>query len=142
MKINFELIRDLLLAIEAHSTPYRNLPFFDTSEKAAEIRNAIDEPCPVLLDYQIELEKNYPNENIIYHLRYCVEANLIRIKLSNGVVIYVDDLTVQGHQYVALVRKTSYWAKIKHYIADIGEPLTIQSILLAGDHLLKSALGL
>lgn len=142
MKINFELIRDLLLAIEAHSTPHRNLPFFDTSELANEIRNALDEPSPVLLDYQIDLDKKYPNENIIYHLNYCIEDNLVRTHLKNGIAIYVEDLTVQGHQYVALVRDTSFWTKIKRYISDIGQPLTTQSVLLAGDHFLKSVLGL
>lgn len=142
MKINFELIRDLLLAIEARSTLHRTLPFFDKSELANEIRNSLDEPAPVLLEYQIELEKKYPNENLIYHLYYCINDNLVRLHRENGVALYIDDLTVQGHQYVALVRDVSYWSKIKRYVSDIGQPLTTQSVLLAGEHFLKSVLGL
>ena len=70
MKINFDLLRDLLLAVESESTLDKGVLFFDHSERAAKIRSSLGvQSIPPLPPYQKDLELHYSLEEIFLPFR-------------------------------------------------------------------------
>ncbi|WP_298705317.1 DUF2513 domain-containing protein [uncultured Veillonella sp.] len=143
MRINFELIRDLLLIIENESTTIHGVLFVDSSEMANAVREALGDTIHRDLPaYQKDLESKFTLDEIKYHLNYCIKAELIYDKDKNfSPDIYIPDLTVKGHEYINLIREKSHWEKLKEFLNKAKEPLTIEAITLAGERLLNSALG-
>lgn len=144
MKINFDLLRDLLLAVESESTLDKGVLFFDHSERAAKIRSSLGvQSIPPLPPYQKDLELHYSLEEIFYHLDYCVEAKLLHPSIKNfSPNVYIPDLTVKGHEYINLIREKGHWNKIKSFLNELKIPLTVETLLTAGPQILNKILGL
>ena len=80
----------------------------------------IGEPANIL-DYQQELLADFDNDELIYHVNYCVEAGLLKKSdLSRGEQIFISDLTPKGHEFLNNIREPKIWTGVKGVAAKIG----------------------
>jgi hypothetical protein len=71
-------------------------------------------PTSELPEYQKELMKDYDNETLIYHARYCVDADLIKTTASSDLYkMRIADLSVSGHELVGKIRDPKIWRNIR-----------------------------
>ena len=70
----------------------------------------------------MKLQEAYANDVLFYHLRYCIEAGLIKTDseteraIASGIYcsrISAYDLTVAGHDLIAKIRDNGRWSGIK-----------------------------
>lgn len=120
MRINMDCIRDILLCVEQNAGFPKFCMFYET--ETVPVDPVLFEPPENLLDYQIKLQESYANDVLFYHLRYCIEAGLVKthpdiVKLVSAghycASIPVHDLTVSGHELIAKIRDASRWSGIK-----------------------------
>lgn len=63
----------------------------------------------------------YSNEKLIYHIRYCIDSDLLRTDHEYfGSEIWITDLTPEGHEFLANIRKDSVWQSTKDIAAKVG----------------------
>ncbi len=119
MKLNLDCVRGILLCVE-DNTGLRNRCFFIDSglEKSQLIIGSA--PIPPA-EYQIELLKNYDNDELIYHLNYCIDAGLLSSGSPKGSYqLIIADLTPKGHDFLENIRDNKVWAGIKGVSEKIG----------------------
>ena len=71
MKINLDCVRDVMLCVEANTVLHQRCYFIDYALNSAQEFVGDLSPTP---DYQAELETKYHNEELLYHLKYCIES--------------------------------------------------------------------
>ena len=76
MRINMDCIRDILLCVEQNVGFPKFCMFYET--ETVPVDPVLFEPPENLLDYQIKLQESYANDVLFYHLRYCIEAGLVK----------------------------------------------------------------
>jgi hypothetical protein len=94
VKLDYDLIRDLLLTLETICDRNRNYP----------------------VDYVHD--KRYPNHEysiIKYHIAYLADASLIIF--NDG---YIFDLTPKGHAFLNNIRNQDVWNRTKETIKPLG----------------------
>lgn len=103
MKLNPDLVRDILLAVEEECDFHHEF-YYD-----------IEEPVPDIL-------KPYSHEEIVYHIRQCEYAGLILgVRYPDaGDMIYIDDLSPEGHEFLANVREDKIWNGTKAVAKETG----------------------
>lgn len=103
MKLNPDLVRDLLLAIE------------DVTDAETYFEYFKNKPAPKRL-------KKYTHDEIHYHLVQCDMANLIVgfHRYDGGDYIIVGDLSPEGHKFLANVREDNLWNSTKEIAAKVG----------------------
>jgi len=109
MKRDWELIREILLAIEAKP---------DDSWLGAE---------------QIE---GYSIEEISYHYKILHQAGLIEADFKGG-LWWAKELTWQGHELLDSLREKALWNKIKEEIKEKGMSLSFEAIRVIASELIK-----
>ena len=115
MKLNFDCIRDILLRIEENTGYRKSCYFYDLDLFDAIPGQYNVEP------YQVSLSKDYDNDVLLYHLRYCINAKLLIIpERSDSDRITIEDLTPSGHDFLASIRKKSNWETIKAVADQVG----------------------
>lgn len=110
MKRDMDLIRKILLAIEAHPKP-------DSWEKP--------------IDFNIE---GHSSEEISYHLKLLAEAGLIEAKDVTTIGKYewrANCLTWQGHEFLDASRDESRWKKAKRLVFEKTGGLSFEMLKLA-----------
>lgn len=100
MKLNPDCIRDLLLAIEDVTEPGC---FWAYNEE----------------DVQPSLRKYSPSE-IEYHLSQAEMSDLIILNGCSDGVSMVEDLTPNGHEFLANIRENTVWNGVKEVSGKIG----------------------
>ena len=137
MRINMDCVRDVLLCIE-ENTGLQQRCFF-VSYAYSEVQEMIGEELIDPRPYQLDLEKSYDNDELIYHLKYCAEAGLIVLGENNLTYQnWISDLTPKGHEFLAEIRDEGNWKKIKQACSKIGAVSmdiileVSKSVLLAG----------
>ncbi len=119
MRINMDCIRDILLCIEENTGLQQRCLF--VSYAYSEVQEMIGGDLIEPMQYQIDLEKTYDNDELIYHLKYCAEAGLI---VSAGKIPayqnQIVDLTPKGHDFIANIRSNTLWEKIKKICIQAG----------------------
>ena len=105
MKLNNDLIRDILLTIEEF-TGYEN-------------------PITFFKPYEVEennqpLIKDYSKEELFYHLKQCEMSGLIEIMLETGEYTTVSYLTPSGHEFLENIRSYTVWSKTKTISKKLG----------------------
>lgn len=109
MHRDMDLIRKILLAIEAHPEPY-----------------SWDVPLDI---------PGCSEKEICYHVKLLEEAGLIeaRIMTASGGVFKcaVNSLTWAGHEFLEAAREDSRWAKVKHLVVEKTGSLSFE-VLKAG----------
>lgn len=118
MRLNLDCVRDILFCVEDNTGLRKSCHFVDSGlEKAAMfVGSATETP-----DYEQKLLKKYDNDTLIYHLNYCVEADLLAEAEGNGLYnIVISDLTPRGHEFLSNIRNNSNWEKTKDVGSKIG----------------------
>ncbi|MBE2188430.1 MAG: DUF2513 domain-containing protein [Candidatus Kapabacteria bacterium] len=129
MKRDMELIRNILLAIEAH--PKANA-------KRDEIYNSLN---PELQGFEFQ------NDTIYEHIKLLKEANIIdydlveylggKYDMPNGIRITWD-----GHEYLASIKNDAVWSNIKARLGKESINAPVEIIKQLGISLLQNAFGL
>ena len=103
MKLNPDCIRDVLLTAE-EKCGY-NKPWIYYSDGCQ----------PTLLS-------RYPPDEICYHIIQCSKSELIDglKRYDGGNSILINDLTPQGHEFIANIRSDTNWNKTKSILKNIG----------------------
>ncbi len=70
---------------------------------------------------QAELLTKYSNEVLVYHINYCIEANLLtQMQYNDTAVIVIRDLTPMGHDFIANIRHDTVFEKTKIVLNKLG----------------------
>ena len=103
MKLNSDCIRDILLSVE-EDCDYDRVMDYDRDS-----------------DSNFRLKK-YTHEEIIYHIRQCEYSNLIvnATYYDGGKHIIIDDLSPDGHQFLANIREDTVWNGVKSIAKKVG----------------------
>lgn len=107
MKLNQDLIRNILLTIEEETT-YSN---------------------PLIINWDNEENKgynllsSYSSDEIFYHLQQSSKSDLIEANFNED-FITIFSLTPKGHSYIENIRNDDNWNKIK----SIGKKLGTKSL--------------
>lgn len=135
MRLNIDCIRDILLCVE-ENTSLRKLCVFVDSElcKAATFACDIQEPA----NYQLELLEKYDNDTLIYHVFYCIKAGLLsESDHSDSCTIWIEDLTPDGHDFVANIRSRKNHTWLKNAATKIGSESLPVLMQIAAEHVLS-----
>lgn len=123
MKLNIDCVRDVMLWVEAITTPtqlasYVNTDAVDSDDGFLYI-NADDRPMPNAA--QKKLLEKYSNETLVYHLHYCIEAKLLtEFDSPDGNIIVIKDLTPLGHDFIGNIRYDPVFQKVKTVLNLLG----------------------
>ena len=79
---------------------------------------------PVPNKPQQDLLAKYSNEVLVYHLNYCLKAKLLEGESQDFITYRIDDLTPEGHQFMANIRSNAIFEKTKA----IGKKLGVESL--------------
>lgn len=128
MKLNPNCIRDILIAVEENTGYHVYLSY------PKEIGN-----CPSL--------NSYEDVEIRYHIYQCYKSGLIELhgKEDLGGNIGINDLTPEGHAFLANIRSDTVWKNVKEISAKVGSSsLTALTQIATGviSTVIKSHLGL
>lgn len=118
MKIELDCVRDVMLCVEENTGLRQRCYFIDYSLNDAQsyIGDLAETP-----EYQTVLEKQYDNEELLYHLKYCIESGLLVADAPSGLYqMWVYDLTPKGHEFLANIRNKNIWSKVKGLVSKAG----------------------
>lgn len=129
MRLNMDCIRDILLCIEDLVTPTKFAQFYDVDLFNA-TANFFDDEIPKIPLYQEKLLKKYTNEELIYHLQYCISANLIKLHdESSPTNILIKDLTPKGHSFIENIRQDTIYNKVLSIAKEKAGAVTLETII-------------
>lgn len=147
MKLNIDCVRDVMLWVEAITTPtqlasYVNTDAVDSDDGFLYI-NADDRPMPNAA--QKKLLEKYSNETLVYHLHYCIEAKLLaEFDSPDGNIIVIKDLTPLGHDFIGNIRHDPVFQKVKTVLNLLGVKsleAAIQASSLVVTEIIKKAIS-
>lgn len=123
MKLNIDCVRDIMLWVEAITTPTQLASYVNTdavnSDDGFLYINADDRPMPNAA--QKKLLEKYSNETLVYHLHYCIEAKLLtEFDSPDGNIIVIKDLTPLGHDFIGNIRHDPVFQKVKTVLNLLG----------------------
>lgn len=125
MELNHECVRDLLLAIEKHTT----------------INNELDHDEIINLP---EL-KSYNEDIVIYTAQKLNEAGFVNgtfdFFYGNRTHINISSLTYNGHNFLDTIRDKSVWVKTKSVASKVSS-VSLPILFDIGTTVLKEQLGL
>lgn len=128
MKINYDCMRDVLIALEKLITIDQKLKFSLVS----------------LPDLQKELPKQN-DQDIVYSVIMLEQAGYIKatIKYSNNAVyvILISGITIDGHKYLDSIRSPKIWTAIKEKFKDKALDLSFELIPKVGAVLLDTIIN-
>lgn len=103
MVLNLECIRDILFEIEKHSA-YGE--FYEY--------NPANLPTDSFLT-------NYDLDVILYHVRQCdLSGYLLNVNWKAFEYVGIEDLTPEGHAFIANIKNEEKWSKTKSIISKAG----------------------
>ncbi|WP_298021153.1 DUF2513 domain-containing protein [uncultured Dysosmobacter sp.] len=120
LRLNPDCVRDVLLCVEEHTSLRKCAVFIDLDlhSQTADILGLDDPEIP---SFQKELMEQYDCDELIYHINYCAEAELIKLSdMTAGDAIWVADLTPKGHEFLANIREHNNWQKTKEISSKVG----------------------
>lgn len=143
MRLDMDCVRDVLLCIEENTGLRKFCIFIDTGLTAsAKFVGNATEPH----DYQQMLLTKYDNDKLIYHVHYCIEADLLQqTNTSTPYKICIADLTPKGHSFIENVRDNKVWTGVKGIAAKVGSKSLDAVIQIASNvitELIKAQFGL
>lgn len=130
MKLNIDCVRDIMLWVESVTTPTAFAQYVDVDMVEANSFMYLSEsekPAPDSL--QLNLLENYSNEELVYHINYCLEADLLtQIQSNDAAVIIIKDLTPNGHEFIGNIRDAKSFQAVKKICKLIGVE-TVKSVV-------------
>ncbi len=119
MRLNMDCLRDILLCVEENTGLRKSCYFVDSDLAVAQSYS--DDEFETIPKYQVALLSSYSNDELIYHVHYCVYAELILpFDNSSDEKIMIADLTPKGHEFLGNIRNPDNWAKTKEVGGKIG----------------------
>jgi DNA-binding transcriptional ArsR family regulator len=150
VKRDMDLIRKILLAVEAHphygkwdvplvfeqtATPPDLAVTATPPDLAKFLQDAYAEKYPHLPPLESYLKdrfQNYSEEAVSYHLKLLTEAGLIEARNLKGTTTWaVNGLTWAGHEFLEASRDDSRWEKVKRLVVDKTGSLSFEVVKLA-----------
>jgi hypothetical protein len=119
MRINVDCVRDIMLCSESN-TGLRSCCVFIDTELSASIAPHLGELPKEPSDYQSELNQKWDNETLIYHVRYCIDADLLRVVGTPTDEYVISDLTPKGHSFIENIREPKNWRSVKGVAEKVG----------------------
>lgn len=131
MKLDIDCVRDIMLWVEETTTPTRLAVYIDID--ALEQQGDFLYPNPACMpkpnEQQQKLLKKYSNEELIYHLNYCVKAELLALaNSSEKILIIVSDLTPKGHELIGNIRDPKNFSSTKHILSK-ASVITLEALI-------------
>lgn len=120
MQLNLDCIRRILLCVENNTGLRKYCFFIDSNLEKAELLTGGRLIPPK--DYQLELLHDFSNDELIYHVHYCIKADLLSTNsLSFDVYqIVITDLTPNGHRFLENIRDNKVWNNVKNIAEKVG----------------------
>lgn len=120
MRLDMDCVRDILLCIE-ENTGLRKMCFFIDSGLTAAAQWTGEPTNPP--DYQEALLQKYDNDTLIYHVHYCLDADLADPKDERNEYykIWICDLTVKGHELLEKIRTDKQWSAVKKGLSAVRD---------------------
>jgi hypothetical protein len=118
MKRDLDLVREILLAVEAHPTPMKTA--------------------------KLTMHGRSPDE-VSYHVKLMAEAGLVQaIDLSShsGIEWRPTSLTWEGHEFLDATRADTIWQKVKAILKDKGIEAPLSVVQNVAIKLVATSLGL
>ena len=126
MKLNYDCVRDVLLAVEKTETIDENLSL--TPLKVVKLFDELPE---------------YKDNEILYTVEKLKEADYINAAISFAAGHYIDgfisSITYSGHEYLDNIRDPKVWRKVKNVLDKAGA-ITLPLISQAAQMLIGSQL--
>ena len=129
MRLNLNCVRSVLLAVEENTGLHKPCYFvdFELNEELFSIGGQIEPQA-----FQDELHKLYENEELMYHVHYCVSAGLlVRMKGTPDYQVFISDLTPKGHSFIESIRDDKVWNHILKILAKAGSKTLEAAIQIA-----------
>lgn len=101
MKLNPDCIRDILIRVE----------------EVTDAQTGFEYPndCACLLE-------KYSDNELRYHIRQCDMSNFFKsCKEWSAGIIEITDLTPRGHEFIAKIRDTENWSKVKKGLSAVRD---------------------
>lgn len=114
MRLNLDCVRDILICVEENTDLHNDCYFFERG------RFDPDPDGEKLPAYQKELQKDFDNGTLLYHVHYCVEAGLLRKGRNYDNYVIINDLTPAGHEFLNNIREDNIWNGIKTVSSKVG----------------------
>ena len=119
MRLNHDCIREALICIEEHTGIRTSCVFIYAGPEGFAVAEALGKPLEIP-EYQIQLIEKFGNDQLLYHVQYCIEANLAKGDLAGDRII-IADLTPTGHELLAKIRDPERWPKVKKGMAAVRD---------------------
>lgn len=104
MKLNNDLIRDILLVVEDTTGYQKQLIIYRPYEG----------------DNDLPFIKDYDTEELLYHIYQCSSSGLIELGTQTAEYLFIKDLSPKGHSYLENIRNDTTWNKTKSIASKIG----------------------
>lgn len=104
MKLNVSCVRDILLTVEKYEG-FRVPVTFCTYPRA--------------YAYYEDFLSNYEQDEISYHVQYCVDANLLLNETIDR-AYFKCSLTPAGHDFLSNIRTEEHWTRTKSILSKLG----------------------
>ena len=119
MRLNHDCIREVLMCIEEHTGIRTSCVFMDAGPEGSAVAEALGTPLEIP-EYQTPLIEKFGNDQLLYHVQYCIEAKLAKGNPA-GDCILIADLTPAGHELLAKIRDPERWPKVKKGVAAVRD---------------------
>lgn len=126
MKLSWEIVRDVLIALENANVPQARVKFTDFPQ--------------------------YEAQNVGYHLELLQEEGLVvleggKVQHSTGntpgiVIATVQRMTLDGHKLLGTLRNDTVWGKVKERFRIAGAEMTLTAVGKVAESVTASLLGL
>lgn len=142
MKLNVDCIRDLLLIIEEEQTMQK----IDLSLLGGTGISNTGSVQPMYSSYFLSHEKlkSYSPDDIFYSIKQMGEDGLLNVEIlrqSGTPQIYsIVDITPYGHEFIANLRSSSVWEKVKSALKTVSGASIPVIAKLATETMLKQLL--
>ena len=131
MKLNLDCVRNILLCIEDNAGLRQPCFFIDSGLEKSQIAIGRD-PIPIPF-YQAELLNHCNNDELIYHINYCIKANLLTDTPHDAYQIIITDLTPHGHEFLENIRDNKIWSGVKDIATKVGSKSLDSVCLIASN---------
>lgn len=117
MRLNYDLIRDIMLKIEFETDGHSNISPTGLAE---------------------EYFNNYDLDVILYHIKYIRDAELIE-PASDTIIL---DLTPNGHEFLNNIRSASIWKATKEKVYSAASSVSLALLVECAKRAAASSIGL
>lgn len=122
MRLNIDCVRDIMLWAEGITTPTKPAVYVDTDMvNSLSAMYLSESEMPIPDEEQKKLLNKYSNEQLVYHLQYCIDAALLKpADISSAERIAIENLTPLGHDFIANIRHDTVFEKTKIVLQKFG----------------------